>query len=53
MAVNYIAELHLTCDTIAEFNKQLADAQAAPTISNIVSDASALTIDFTITVINH
>lgn len=44
----YSAHLNITCTTSAEFDKLLADAQSASTVSNIVSNATALTISFDI-----
>lgn len=51
MAVSYyIQKMEVTCTTLAEFNKILTDAQNSADVTNIVSDSTAKTLSFTLTV---
>ncbi len=38
MTVNITANITVECDTTAEYNEKLAEAQGNPIISNIVED---------------
>ncbi len=48
MAISYSATLIITCTTQADYDDQLADAQAAATVTNIVQDVPNKKITLTI-----